>query len=75
MVSDQAALDLAVVKVALILISGIGVMGYLIHVAAKIAWIKPEQRGVSSYTSEPVRLESQGSSVRSGETTASPEDL
>lgn len=50
MVSDETALDLAIGKVALILISGISIMGYLVRVAAKIALMKPKQRRGSEIT-------------------------
>jgi len=73
--SDEAALDLAIAKAALILISGMGIMAYLIRVAAKITFRKPEEVGVSSRHPNTPTFRNQEASGRFGETTPSTDDL
>jgi len=73
--SDEAALDLAIAKAALVLTSGMGIMVYLIRVAAKICFRRPDEMGVSSHHPNMAKLRNQEASGRFGETTPSTDDL
>ena len=73
--SDEAALDLAIAKAALVLISGMGIMVYLIRVAAKICFRRPDEMGVSSHHPNMAKLRNQEASGRIVETTPSTDNL